>query len=383
LDGQGYVNMPPEIDALRLAVGGCVYKMGIGGLHSTEHVVAHKADADTMLIDRDVASYYPSIILNQRLYPKHLGQAFLKVYESIVKRRLEAKHKKNKIVADSLKITINGSFGKFGSRWSVLYAPDLLIQVTITGQLALLMLIEMIEDLGVPVVSANTDGVLIKCPRSRYDDLQARIRWWEALTFFETEETLYKDVYSRDVNNYLAVKEKGDPKAKFLDERLGIKAKGCYGERGSAGNSVLSKNPEVLICNDAVMELIATGKPIEQTIRECKDIRRFVTIRKVTGGARKSEQYLGKVIRWYYSTEMKGEINRATKGDKIPNSDGARPLMELPNEFPTDIDYNRYIDASIETLHDIGYYTGLSKASKRCLGGLFEEDGQEAYHLNG
>lgn len=376
LDGQGYINMPQEISELSIALGGGVYKMGVGGLHSTEKTSSHVADENTVLCDVDVESYYPSIILNQCLYPRHLGQAFLTVYRTIVERRLEAKHKKNKIVADSLKITINGSFGKLGSRWSVLYAPDLMIQVTITGQLALLMLIEMIEDLGIPVVSANTDGVLIQCPKSRYAELQARVAWWEALTSFKTEETRYRGVWAADVNNYFAHKETGEPGQMF-------KVKGRYAERGSAGNSVLSKNPENLICNDAVLALIEKGTPIEQTIRGCADIRRFVTIRKVTGGARKSTQYLGKVIRWYYSTEMRGEINRATKGDKIPNSDGARPLMELPVEFPNDIDYERYIDATIETLHDIGYYKGLPKASKRCMGPLFEEDGQTAYHLNG
>lgn len=434
LDAQGYIELPDEIKALKLAIGQCVYQMGAGGLHSTEKTVAHKADDEYILIDRDVVSYYPSIILNQRLFPKHLGEAFLRVYRSIVERRLKAKKdakeakdeikalekvepqtgiegrdqaakeaqanwrrssdyknrisnliakvKAASIVADSLKITINGSFGKLGSRWSALYSPDLMIQVTVTGQIALLMLIEMIEDLGISVVSANTDGVLIKCPRLRQGELQERISWWERLTGFETEETRYKAVYARDVNNYLAVKESGDPKAKYLDERLGVKAKGCYGERGSAGNSVLSKNPENLICNDAVMQLIATGKPIEETIRECQDIRRFVTIRDVTGGARKSDVYLGKVIRWYFSTEMQGEINRATKGDKIPNTDGAKPLMELPSELPKDIDYNRYIDIAIDTLFDIGYYTGLRKASKRCTAPLFFENEQAAYNLN-
>ena len=383
LDGLGYVIMPSEIEDLQLSIGHCVYRMGVGGLHSTEKTICHKADENTLLLDRDVASYYPSIILNQRLFPKHLGEPFLRVYRSIVERRLKAKKEKNKVVADSLKITINGSFGKFGSRYSVLYSPDLMIQVTITGQLALLMLIEMIEEKGIPVISANTDGVLIKCPTEQHQELAERIAWWERLTGYETEETRYKAVYSRDVNNYLAIKEdKGDPKAKFLDEQLGIKAKGCYSERGSAGNSVLSKNPEVLICNDAVMQLIANGTPIEKTIRDCKDIRRFVTIRNVTGGARKSEVYLGKVIRWYYSTEMQGEINRATKGDKIPNTDHARPLMELPRELPTDIDYERYIDMAIETLFDIGYYSGLHKAAKRCTAPLFIEDGQDAYHLN-
>ena len=398
LDGQGYINMPKEIDDLRLSIGSSVYKMGIGGLHSTEKSAAHKVDSDTLLLDCDVESYYPATILNQRLFPKHLGQAFLRVYKSIVDRRLEAKHTGNKVVADSLKITINGSFGKFGSKWSVLYAPDLLIQVTITGQLALLMLIEMIEDLGIPVVSANTDGVLIKCSKARYGELQQRVEWWQAITGYKTEEARYRGLWGADVNNYFAHKLEHCPKCKKwaeLSERHttcpvcqtklehGFKVKGRYAERGSAGNSRLSKNPENLICNDAILALIEKGTPIEQTIRECSDIRRFVTIRKVTGGARKSNIYLGKVIRWYYSTEMKGEINRATKGDKIPNTDAARPLMELPSTLPTDIDYERYIDATIETLHDIGYYPGLSKASKRCLGPLFQDDGQDAYHLNG
>ena len=358
VDAQGYIDMPQEIGDLKLSVGGCVYRMGIGGLHSSEKTVVHKADEDTLLIDRDVVSYYPSIILNQGLYPSHLGRAFLKVYRTIVERRIAAKNSGNKIVADSLKITINGFFGKLGSKWSVLYAPDLMIQVTVTGQLCLLMLIEMIEDLGVPVVSANTDGVVIKCPKSRYQAVQERITWWEGLTGFQTEESRYKAVYSRDVNNYVAHKDDGH-----------CKVKGCYGERGSAGNSVLSKNPENLICNDAVLALIETGTPIEETIKGCKDIRRFVTIRNVTGGARKSDKYLGKVIRWYYSTEMKGEINRMSTGDKVPNTDGARPLMELPLELPSDIDYQRYINVAQSILYDISY--AVEPAKQICLGELF------------
>lgn len=352
----GKVEMPPEIADLKLHVGNCTYKMGIGGLHSTESCVAHSADENTLLLDRDVVSYYPAIILNQGLYPTHLGRDFLKVYRNIVERRIAAKKAGNKLVAASLKITINGSFGKLGSKWSVLYAPDLMIQVTITGQLSLLLLIEMIEDLGIPVISANTDGVLIKCPKERYSELQERVQWWERLTGFETEEARYKAVYSRDVNNYIAVKDEGGKaSAKYLDEQLGCKVKGTFCERGSAGDSVLSKNAENLICKDAVMNLLVEGIPIEETIYGCKDIRRFVTIRNVTGGARKSDTYLAKVIRWYYSTEMRGEINRATKGDKVPNSDGARPLMELPDTLPPDVDYARYIAEAREILFDIGY----------------------------
>jgi DNA polymerase elongation subunit (family B) len=74
-------------------------------------------------------------------------------------KELQSRHV---IEAEGLKITINGSFGKLGSVWSILFAPDLLIQTTITGQLALLMLIHRLERKGIPVVSGNTDGIIIK-----------------------------------------------------------------------------------------------------------------------------------------------------------------------------------------------------------------------------
>src|ERR1017187_7366641 len=141
--------------------------MGIGGLHSAESGVAHVAGSNYMLIDRDVTSYYPSIILNLGLYPQHMGEAFLTVYRSLVERRVAAKKAGDKVTAESLKIAVNGSFGKLGSKWSALYAPDLLIRVTITGQLSLLMLIEMIELAGLPVLSGNTDGILVKCHKDR------------------------------------------------------------------------------------------------------------------------------------------------------------------------------------------------------------------------
>jgi hypothetical protein len=352
----GSIDMPPELAELAIPIAGGVYRMGIGGLHSSEKRTTHFADEHTLLLDRDVASYYPMIILNQGLHPKHLGLNFLQVYRSLVDRRLKAKHDGNKIVADSLKITINGSFGKLGSPYSVLYAPDLLIQVTITGQLALLMLIERIEMAGIPVVSANTDGLIIKCPTVRRGDLDAIVAQWEKETSFETEETEYKAVYSRDVNNYIAVKKKGKPDAKYLDDRLGCKTKGAFCERGSAGNSVLSKNPSNLISSDAVLHFLDDRTPISKTVRECKDIRRFIAVRTVKGGAVKDGAYLGKSIRWYYAAGEEGEIVYALNGNKVPRSEGAKPLMELPTEFPEDVNYEWYENEAEKILHEIGYY---------------------------
>jgi len=160
----GYCKAPEALENLQIHIGESVYQMGMGGLHSCEKRAAHIADGTFTLVDRDVTSYYPAIILNCGLYPEHLGEGFLEVYRGLVDRRLTAKRAKNKVVADSLKITINGTFGKLGSKWSALYSPNLLFQVTITGQLGLLMLIEAFELAQIGVVSANTDGVVTKVP---------------------------------------------------------------------------------------------------------------------------------------------------------------------------------------------------------------------------
>ena len=363
---KGVVQMPKEIANLKIKIGSSTYRMGIGGLHSSEESTSHYTDGDYVLIDRDVASYYPTIILNCDLKPAHMGEHFTRVYKKIVDERLAAKRllsvlekrieslgigqitaeieqcKRELLAAqietDCKKIQINGSFGKFGSPYSALYSPTLLIQTTVTGQLSLLMLIEMLESEGIHVVSANTDGIVIKCPRSKIGIMNFVVWEWEHATGFETEANEYAALYSRDVNNYIAIK----PDGKY-------KLKGVYAP------ATLSKNPNNQVCVDAVVKYLVAGTPVETTIRECKDITRFVTIRTVKGGAVKGDAYLGKAIRWYYAQGETGTINYKVNGYTVPRSEGARPLMDLPDTFPADLDFDWYITEARSILNDIGY----------------------------
>lgn len=321
------ITMPEQLKKLNITIGKSTYKVGIGGLHSSEKSAFHLSDDEYELWDFDVTSYYPSIILSCGLFPKSIGREFLNIFGDIVDERIEAKEAGDKSKADSLKITTNGTFGKTGSPYSILYAPELMIQVTLTGQLSLLMLINMMEDAGFEVVSGNTDGVVIKCKREKKKEMESIVKDWEEQTGLCMESTNYAGLYSRDVNNYIAIKTDGS-----------VKVKGCF------AYSDIKKNPEFDVCTDALIEYLKYGTPVEETIHACTDIRKFVTVRRVNGGAMKGEYYLGKVIRWYYSTEEKGTINYKTNNNKVPSSDGARPLMTLPKEFPTDVDYNWYVD---------------------------------------
>jgi hypothetical protein len=298
------------------------------------------------LLDKDVTSYYPFIILNLELAPQHLGDPFLTVYRSIVNRRIEAKRAGNKSAAESLKIVVNGTFGKLGNMHSIIYSPDLLIQVTLTGQLTLLLLIERLELAGIHVVSANTDGIVIKCPRHLKERMEAIIKAWEFDTRFETEGSEFQALYSRDVNNYIAIKKDGK-----------IKSKGAYAKPEYAAER-LHKNPTAQICLDAVLDYLTKGAPLDATIRFCTDMAKFVSVRTVRGGAARVQpagnEYIGRTIRWYYATEVEGELVYVMSGNKVPRSDGARELMVLPDTLPTDINYDWYIKEAERILIDIG-----------------------------
>ena len=400
----GSIDPPPEFKELDIQLGGSSYTLQIGGLHSKEKKASHFANEAYELWDFDVTSYYPFIILNNKLYPKHLGSAFLIVYQAIVDERLDAKRNKRDADAKSLKIVINGSYGKLGSKYSIFYAPDLLIQTTLTGQLTLLMLIEWLEVSGISVVSANTDGIVIKPRKDQKELMQAIIKEWEKQTSFTMEGTQYKSLCSRDVNNYIAVKAEG-----------GTKTKGAYANPWASAKDKaewMHKNPTGTICSEAVANLLEHGIPISKTVMECTDIKKFVHVRYVKGGACKvwnkdevpehvtkqdlvklagyreyyggtwtregesdravrdldaayehskrllvkpgETEFLGKVVRFYYSAGHNGELVYAGSGNKVPSSDGAVPMMKLPNEVPADIDYHKYIADAEKMLKAVG-----------------------------
>jgi hypothetical protein len=341
----GVVRAPAILEGAKVVIGGGEYRVGLGGLHSSEKRAVHLADDDEVLLDRDVTSYYVNIILGCSLYPKHLGAVFLAVYKELYEERLAAKRAGDKSKAESLKVVVLGSFGKFGSPYSVLYAPNLMIQTTITGQLAALMLIEWLNRAHFVVISANTDGFVTRVPRARREEFEAIVKEWETATGLPTEETEYAALYARDVNNYLALKPNGEVK------RKGVFTAAGPGQPGAAG---MKKNPDGDIVIEAVIALLRDGKPVERTIRGCTDIRKFVAIRRVKGGAEKDGKVLGKAVRWYRGVGAEGQISYCENGNKVPDSDGAVPCMDLPTEFPLDVDYTAYIHEAYATLQELG-----------------------------
>lgn len=333
----GVLQLPEALKALRVPVGSNSYTVRMGGLHSTETVCAHVGGNQE---DIDVASYYPELIDKLGLYPPQIGPGFLAIFRKLKSARLAAKKAGDKKLADMLKIVINGAYGKLGSPWSILYAPQLMLQVTITGQLALLMLIEAMELNDIHCISANTDGLVLKCADSHTAQRLAVRQWWEQVTGFTLEATPYAAIFIRDVNSYIAFKPNGE-----------AKKKGEFADPVPVASSW--PNPECQISVDAMVDYLRDGTPIEQTVRACRDMRKFVAVRKVQGGGVFKGIPLGRAVRWYYSKQ--GDcIRYATSGNLVSQSEGCRPMMELSDTLPLDLDFDYYIMRAKRMLLTVG-----------------------------
>lgn len=361
----GKPEIPDVVSELKIKIGNTEYTLGIGGLHSKEKeqtIICGKRDR---LRDVDADSFYPFLIINNQYCPKTMGAVFLQVYqEDLVNPRIkhkrasanmdltEAVRKEEKKLANSKKIVINGLYGKLGDPYSKMYAPELMISVCLTGQLSLLMLIERMELQGISAVSANTDGVVLKYTDDQTELVDAIIKQWEKDCNFTTEETFYHALYSANVNNYIAIKS--DKDCQIIK---GAKRKGIFSDHWitDQNNFKLRSTPNFLICRNAVVNYLTERKPIEQTIRECTDIKQFLSVRAVKGGGVFRGEKFGRIARFYISNVSQDCLQYAKNGNKVANSDNAELMLNTTDGIPGDLDYDFYIPYADEMLYDIGY----------------------------
>lgn len=300
--------------------GGLRYTVGVGGIHSKNDPEIVIPAEDEMLIDIDVASLYPSMLIEYGFYPKHLGPEFLEVYSQIRSERIEAKHNGDKIKDSTLKLALNGLSGNLQNEHNFCYSPFAVMQIRINGQLLLLMLAEKLVELGCRIVQANTDGLFVLLKKSIYDKVNNVCREWEQLTKLTLEEDRFEAMYQYAINDYIAVKEGyTDIRDRFLageqivqKKKTGelyksieqiqddyIKQKGMFITKVQLGKGLTPK-----IIPEAVIKYFVDGIPVEDTIKGCKDIKKFLMAEKT--GKQWNVEYMKEDIqrtnRFYAST---------------------------------------------------------------------------------
>lgn len=267
---------------------GLQYSIGVGGLHSVNKPEIIIPKEDEILVDIDVESMYPSMLIKYGFYPKHLGEEFLEVYKQIKSERIEAKHNGDSVKNETLKYSLNGLSGNLQNKNSFCYSPYSVMQIRINGQLLLLMLAEKLTQIGCRIIQANTDGLFVLLKKSLYNKVKDIMKEWEQLTKLTLEETRFKSMFQYAINDYFAITE---------DDK--VKEKGMFITTVELGKGLSPK-----IIPKAVINFFKCGVPIEDTIKNCTDIKEFLMSEKT--GKQWHVEYLNKeqqrINRFYAST---------------------------------------------------------------------------------
>lgn len=330
---------------------GNIYTFAKGGLHSVNTPKIFEADDEFEIIDWDVDSYYPAIGIMNNKYPAHLGKEFLVGYKKMFEKRLELKpltklDKKIRGIVGALKLAVNSVYGKSSDMTSWLYDRQYTMFTTLTGELSLIMLIEQYELSGIPVISANTDGVTVRINKKLIPKMHEINTWWCELTQYQLSRTDYSKIIFSNVNDYLAIDINGE-----------IKKKGDF-----LTDFELHKNKSARVVPIALERYFVNNVPVEKTIREHTNLYDFCLRQKATrdfhyeGVDRSTNErtVYDKLIRYYVSEKglklfkVKNEICD-TKAPKLAQVEAGEWVSTVCNHLVKDtptnnVNFQYYID---------------------------------------
>ena len=285
----------------KFVLSNVVYSIGVGGIHTIHTPKIFRPGVDEFIGHADVASMYPSLLIEYGFGPRQGGEIFRELFAQLKAERLEAKHTGQKVKNAFLKIVLNSPTGKMQQEVSWMYDPFNVFRIRINGQLILLLLVDRLLDLGCEIIQCNTDGVVYKAKKGLKQAISDAIKEVEALTRLEFESDEYEAFYQYAINDYFGVLKGGK-----------IEEKGMFITKTKLGKSL---SPVVI--PKAVISYFTTGQPVEEFIKSDRDIREFLMSQAVD---KKFEVWHGehrvqRINRFYASTNGYSLFKRKYNND--------------------------------------------------------------------
>jgi hypothetical protein len=338
-----------RVKTLNCVVDGFQFDFGAGGLHGSVESQTVSSDADHVIVDIDVSSYYPNLAISNGFYPQHLGQLFPVIYKDVYEQR-KSYGKKTPENA-MLKLALNGVYGDSNNTYSVFFDTQYTMLITVNGQLLLCMLAEQLMNIpGLQMIQANTDGLTVRIPRASHEYVKQVCKWWEGITGLVLEEAIYDRMFIRDCNGYLGLyadgkmKRKGPYRSVFNPPHI---------DKG-AGDLEWHQDHSALVIPMAVESALINGESVRSFILNHDDIYDFMLRTKITRSSRLEcngvEQQ--RVCR-YYVSKSGGTLTKImpplAKKPGVERRIGicvgwnVAPANDITSAVGTDIDFEYYI----------------------------------------
>ena len=341
----------------KFVISNVVYSVGVGGIHSIHTPKIFHPGEDEFIGHADVASMYPSLLIEYQWGPRHLGKLFCDLFAGLKAERLEAKHTGQKVKNMFLKIVLNSPTGKMQQEVSWMYDPFNVFKIRINGQLILLMLVDRLLELGCEIIQVNTDGVVYRAKNALRERIQEAISEVERITRLEFESDEYEAFYQYAINDYFGVLKGGE-----------IEEKGMF-----ITKTKLGKGLAPVVIPKAIIAYFTKNIPVEEFIKNDRDIKDFLMSQAVD---KKFEVWHGehrvqRINRFYASTNgpyiFKRKFNQENVGkyigewDNVRIDDGWSEQNMLTKSGVTIL--NKFDDLPIEN-RKINYRYYISEAKK-------------------
>ena len=249
---------------LKILIAGVEHVFAWGGTHGAIQQFHYVCDDEWIMLHVDVESFYPREMIFHNLLTRNAKKP--ERFKMIFDQRMQLKHAGKKKEQAPYKVVINGGYGICKDPKSKAYDPRNANLICINGQLLLVDLIEKLEVVpSFRLVQSNTDGLIILIKRCDFDSVDDICYEWETRTNMKLGFDYIKEIWQKDVNNYVFVQYDGK-----------IERKGAY---------VKELNPmdnDLPIINKALVDKFIKGVPVEKTINDCDDLVEFQKIVKLS-----------------------------------------------------------------------------------------------------
>jgi len=267
--------------SLTTMIAGIPHTFGFGGLHGASDKPIHRTGA---IYHVDVGNYYPSFLLahgyvtraatNDNYFNVYMTRKAMKGKQiAFAKAGNKAESKRWKKAQLPYKKMLNALSGAMKDKTNPAYDPRNNNIMCINGQLLMLDLIEHLEAIpGFELIQTNTDGLIVRVPDTdeafeMLDDIcwewESRISTDRCSILLELDSI--KEIYQKDVNNYL-----------WVDADGGVERIGAYVKE-------LSKiDNDLPILNKALVDYMVHKTPVEDTINQCDDLIMFQKVVKLS-----------------------------------------------------------------------------------------------------
>ena len=336
---------------LETLICGLPHTIAWGGIHAGLNKQQVFCAPDEVIFDVDVDQLYPSLMIEYNLLSRAVEEP--QKFRNILNTSLELKKAGKKKEREPYKRICNITYGAEGDKFNPMYDPLHRNLVCVFGQVFIVDLLDKVEDI-ITLLNSNTDGIFVKLKRKDVNEFKRRVHEWEQRTRLHMSYDEFSSIWSKDVNNYVA-----------------IRPDGSYHSKGAYVKELSDLDYDLPIVNEAVKDYILKGIPVETTILSCTELRKFQKVVKLSSKYKWVEHEKGESKEKFDNKCYRVFASKYQSDGRILKCDGVRNPAKFGNtpdrcfivndditkaktdRFPQ-LDKQYYIDLAKKRLEDFG-----------------------------